>query len=514
MRLEDLQVELRPRSPWEAVELGIAMARRHARAVWLPWLLCSLPVFAAANAIAWWFDAVPWAALVLWWLKPVFDRVPLFVLSRAVFGATPSLRQALAAQGGWGWRALAGYLTWRRFGMARALYLPVDFLEGGAHVAARRRVIGGSVRSVGVLLTLACAHFEAALVFGALGLALLFVPFEFLSDSANALWSTFAHQPPKWVQVSWNGLAWMAASAIEPFYVAAGFGLYLNRRTQLEAWDVEIAFRRLRRRLETLAAPAVLACVLVLGWPAAAQATAAATAKAEQACDCDANDKVPAVPMERIFGAHYVDAQRFGAAVDRAYRDPLLAPRKREGTWVRRRPLAPRKEAANPAFALVGRVIGVIGEWGLWIVLGIAVLLLAKTAPRWWPWLREAVHPPREARPADIARVSLPELDALPRDIVGEARRRWQIGEPRQALALLYRAGVDSMIARTGATLVPGATEAECLRAARTLAAEEREVFARTVRVWQYAAYAERLPAEDEFDALLRQLAQRFGWAA
>ena len=30
---------------------------------------------------------------------------------------------------------------------------------------------------------------------------------------------------------------------IEPFYVAAGFGMYLNRRVELEAWDVEQEFR-------------------------------------------------------------------------------------------------------------------------------------------------------------------------------------------------------------------------------------------------------------------------------
>ena len=31
---------------------------------------------------------------------------------------------------------------------------------------------------------------------------------------------------------------------LEPFYVAAGFALYLNRRVDLEAWDVEQEFRR------------------------------------------------------------------------------------------------------------------------------------------------------------------------------------------------------------------------------------------------------------------------------
>ena len=33
----------------------------------------------------------------------------------------------------------------------------------------------------------------------------------------------------------------------EPVYVACGFTLYLNRRTALEAWDIELTFRRLRQ---------------------------------------------------------------------------------------------------------------------------------------------------------------------------------------------------------------------------------------------------------------------------
>ena len=31
---------------------------------------------------------------------------------------------------------------------------------------------------------------------------------------------------------------------VEPFYVAAGFAMYLNRRAELEAWDIEQKFRR------------------------------------------------------------------------------------------------------------------------------------------------------------------------------------------------------------------------------------------------------------------------------
>ena len=37
---------------------------------------------------------------------------------------------------------------------------------------------------------------------------------------------------------------------VEPCYVAAGFALYLNRRTALEGWDLEVALRRIGERMQ------------------------------------------------------------------------------------------------------------------------------------------------------------------------------------------------------------------------------------------------------------------------
>jgi len=42
----------------------------------------------------------------------------------------------------------------------------------------------------------------------------------------------------------------------------------------------------------------------------------------------------------------------------------------------------------------------------------------------------------------------------------------------------------------------------------------DRTAFARVVRVWQYAAYAGRLPADAEFDALAGSLREQFRWQA
>ena len=42
----------------------------------------------------------------------------------------------------------------------------------------------------------------------------------------------------------------VAACIVEPFYVACGFTLYLQRRTILEGWDIELRFRQLTERVE------------------------------------------------------------------------------------------------------------------------------------------------------------------------------------------------------------------------------------------------------------------------
>jgi hypothetical protein len=90
MRLELLSVALRPRDPWEAMDLGVALWRRHFGAILRPWLGLSLPVFVLAAALAWSIDALWLLGLLMWWLKPWFDRVPIYVLSRAVFGSVPA----------------------------------------------------------------------------------------------------------------------------------------------------------------------------------------------------------------------------------------------------------------------------------------------------------------------------------------------------------------------------------------------------------------------------------------
>ena len=529
VRLDQLTVHLRARSPWEAVELGTALVRRHAAAIWKPWLLLGLPLFALCNLAAWALDAMWLAALAMWWLKPAFDRIPLYVISRATFGSVPGLGETLRAQFSWGWKPLLHYLSWRRFGFARALYLPIELLEGdgGARLRERRRVLGGTVYGNAALLGATCLHFEAALNLGAIAGLMMFVPVDELPEAVRAGWALIGEQTPGWAALGFNAIAWLATSLIEPFYVGAGFGLYRNRRTQIEAWDVEIAFRRLRERLRVPAAnfALLLAVATMFAGPARAQDSdplprnaTAMQVQQDDATPAEGGKKNDAATPASVFGAQRVDPARFGQAVDRAYADPLLSGKRKQTTWTRRRGFeSPDSRPApdNSWMQAVARLFALIGEWGLWIIAGILLLVLLATAPRWWPWMRGGLRRRQGVDAAAVEVEALPLPDALPENVAAAARRLWREGRPRHALALLYRASVDSMCVRAGVVLPPGATESECLRASRRMPdADDRSLFARMVRLWQYAAYARRLPADDEFEALIGQLQQRYGWPA
>ncbi len=524
MRIESLTVALRPRTPWEAVELGSALVRRHAGAIWRPWLALTLPVLVLVNLLAWSIDTIWLAGLVMWWLKPVFDRVPMYVLSHAVFGDVPDTRRTLRAQRQWGVRWMPAYLTWRRLGPVRSLYLPVDMLEGGRGDDARqrRRALGAPVYGVGLMLTMMFAAFELVILLGALSLAMLFVPPEYLDDTARWAWNTLSSQPD-WLELTFNALAWLAVTMLEPFYVGAGFGLYLNRRTEIEGWDIEIVLRRLRARLGAALAPVLLLAVFA-AMPMAARAQDAPgddiadTRLKENADvgDTKKSDAKPQATLPRVFGK-LDDDRSLRDAVKQAYADPSLSPKRKTATWKPRDPAKPKQDKPLDYSGLrwLGEVVSFIGKFGLWLLFGALVLLLVLTSRHWLPWLRDGVA--REAREPDAVRhgPAGEAPGALPDDIPSAVRRLWQAQRERDALALLYRASVESMATRAQVALVPGATEAECLRAARKLPqAADREAFAQAVRTWQYAAYAHGLPSSEDFESLLATLAQRFGWTA
>ncbi|MFZ5722603.1 MAG: hypothetical protein ACOY33_02965 [Pseudomonadota bacterium] len=248
MRPDRLTVNLRPRSGFEAVDLGFALARRHARELWRIWLLLVLPAMIllalAEHAL---FGVLPsTTCMLLWWGKPLYDAVVLLVLSRAVFGDRLSARGTLAELRRVAGR-IAGSLTLRRLSLSRSFLLPAHLLEGqhGKARSDRIHLLREETTASARTLTMASGWLEVAALSGLLALLVWLTPELYRSQWFNDFLQPVGHLE----LLGWQ-LAYIAAvTLIEPFYVAAGFALYLNRRTLLEAWDIEVALKRVAARL-------------------------------------------------------------------------------------------------------------------------------------------------------------------------------------------------------------------------------------------------------------------------
>jgi len=239
MKIEAIAVHLRPRSMSEATDLGVRLVQANARSVWATFT----PVWAVVVLIALACGSItPWLpGLMVFCIKPWLDRTLLFVLSRAVFGTPTRLRDVWAAQHTVWWQQLLSTLTWHRLSPWRSYTQPARQLEGqrGAAGRTRRKQLLRGKQGAAFGMHSAFAQLESLLLIGLIVLAVWFVPdasqrslFESLSGLDSPLISML-------IAAAYAGVVLL----VEPFYVGAGFAMYLNRRVELEAWDIEQEFR-------------------------------------------------------------------------------------------------------------------------------------------------------------------------------------------------------------------------------------------------------------------------------
>jgi hypothetical protein len=252
MRIEALAVQLRPRSMPEAADLGVRLVQAHAASVWGSFVPAYLVVVGLALAT---LDLALWAPpVVIFWLKPWCDRTLLFSLSRAVFGQSTSRGDVWRQRRTVWLQHLVATLTVARLSPWRAYMQPVEQLEGlhGRALWSRRRLLLSGQHGRAGAVQWAFSNIELALLAGVLSMVQWFTP------------EGIDLKPLSWL---FGDSAAAAATAtvvyaaivllLEPYFVAAGFAMYLNRRVHLEAWDIEREFRRaLAERAQPGAVPA------------------------------------------------------------------------------------------------------------------------------------------------------------------------------------------------------------------------------------------------------------------
>jgi hypothetical protein len=459
----DIAIALRRRTPWEAMDLGLAMLHRWWRPVYAAHAAVFLPLAGLIIAAGWAFDLLWVSMLVIWWLEPLYDRVALHVLSRAVFGEVAPigfLKHPSQYLAGLPWA-----LTFGRFDLARSFNLPVRQLEGsrGREASARRGVLGRRTRSYAVWLTMVWVHFEAILVFSTGGLADLLLPAQAERSRGDdeAFWAglleALGRTAPEDVLV-YAAVIFL----LEPFFVAAGFALYLNRRTLLEGWDVEVALRRIGQ-----GAAAVL-CLATGLWLMPAPALA--------------QEKDPKQEITEV-----LKAKEFG------YERTVERWRPKPGPGEDRGDKKKDEKRGDGIFAL-GYALAKAAEVLLWIAAGALLAYALWWAARMMPRLRAPAAEPYRAPAALFGMNLAPET--LPADVGAAAAALAREGKLRDALSLLYRGALSELVHKRGIQLLVSHTEDEAVRLARL------PYFAVLVEVWLRCAYAQRAPAADEVERL------------
>jgi hypothetical protein len=240
MQIDALAIRLRPRTSMEAADLGVRLCQSAARSVYPLYFRVAIPIVIVAVAS---FEIADWLPmLAIWWLKPWLDRTILFALSRAVFSQDTTWRDLWASRRQVWFGQLPLALTLQRVSLWRALTQPVYQLEGGGFRSARRRArkLRRGTAGAAFLTTQAFSLCEIAIASAGISLVFWFAPVgrtpnisQFFDNEGNAALAIV------------TALAYATAVLfLEPFYVAAGFAQYLNRRAALEAWDIEQEFRR------------------------------------------------------------------------------------------------------------------------------------------------------------------------------------------------------------------------------------------------------------------------------
>lgn len=483
MQLEKLNIALAPGSAgWVALDLGFALGRHWFWRLFAAWAAVAVPVLLLSGLLL--MHSLWLAMLVLWWFKPAFEQLPLFVLSRAIFNEPPPARELRAVARRWIPRQLFANLTWRRFSASRSFNAPVAQLEELRSKARRARLQvlyeGHGART---WLTVAGAHFES-LFYG----SLLVVGYALVPEEL-ALRDTLIN-----TQMLVDGAQllcyFLAMALMAPFYVAAGFSLYLHRRAQLEAWDIELVFRRLGARVGGAAGARPVAGILVLGFALALGAVSIgprAEAAEGPVARSEARQAITEVLQDKDFGE-----------------------KKTVSSWRLKPGEAKKKADGEPPTwpALIAR----LGEILLWVLAAVLIVYVLFRLPEWLARLPRR-RAPRRVRPGPTVLFGMDvRAESLPDDVGAEALALAERGQVRAALGLLYRASLAVLMDRERIEFHESFTEGECLRlvqAARP--GPGAEFFRRLTGDWQRAAYGHLPPAPEAVRELCNAWSRHFG---
>ena len=441
----------------------------------------------------------------------MYEQLPLHFISRAIFQETMTKKQLARQSLKVAIRQLIANLTWRRFSFNRSYTAPVAQLEGlsGKKRWQRIRVLS-ETRNVGARLTVVCIHLEGVIYTSLLLLLWMLIPVEvdvvawFNKEQLLAALGT-------------NILYFIGVAVIAPFYVVSGFLLYLNRRTHLEGWDIELAFKRIRDRLTMRQSAAVAASLLLTFAVCTGSALYSHQVNADesesgemiapsssQSVADSSGDKASGTSSDRL-----VSKENAAKIIQEVLAHEDFGKKEKKKTWRIKERFVNDEPKSNSDvnlgfMASLIRLLADIGYFLMWAGLAALIIFVVYQFPRWKAALdlgSSGMRKKPEPKPEVMFGLEVTE-ESLPDNIPEEAWKLFLEQNPRQALSLLYRGSLSVLINEFGLILRDSDTEGECAEKVTQHHSRVSEFFNRLTNTWIYMAYGHLNPSENDMQYL------------
>lgn len=494
MQISNMTTHIRLRKPYEAIDLGFTLARHYFMQL-LPSWFSFLIIFGLLVWTLTPFEYIGFASLAIWWLKPLYDRILLHHFSHYLFGQKLSaadtfmaLPKLITNTG------LLGALTWRRLSWSRSYNLPIWQLEGlrGKERSQRQSLIYKQNESNAIFLTMICMNIEMVLVIALYGLLVFLDP----TDQAwGYLQEVFVGNFSHGVLEYWSTLLGfifylLVILIIEPFFIAAGFMLYLNRRTQLEAWDLDIQLRQIGERITKLTqgVSSVLLVVITASLFSAPQ---------------------PSFANDEYLSPERLTAEHSSEQIEQVMQSDELNQRSKTERWVYTGDMDD-VDVERDDSSEIGQLLASIVEHGLWIGIVIAILLAIIFRKQIMSLLIPLASKKQEEYQAPEILFGLDVRPAsLPSNPEEQARILWEAKQYREALSLLYRVALVRLTQEHELAIEHFHTEEDVLHlSTNKLTPAAQQHFTHLTRFWQRIAYGHSTPAHDAIDGLIQDWEQ------
>ncbi|NVJ49221.1 MAG: hypothetical protein HWE11_02465 [Gammaproteobacteria bacterium] len=509
MKLEAITAKVKPRSGWESIDLGFRMVQQHWLALYIIWLGITLPIFATAT---WLFtDHLFWVVFLFWWCKPIFETALLNYLARALFGEFPTFGSTLKTFHRYAFTQWFANLTWRRFSFTRSMDLPIAQLEGlsGSRRGRRIRTLHAFNSGAAVWLTILLFLLQIAFYFNIFGILFWLIPEvyidSFFTEIEDLLWAENSVS----AQLFQAYVMYLVFTFFAPFYVAGGFSIYINQRTILEAWDIELVFKKLAQRVTANKdyLSSISSSVLIILFSGTLVFFSPTSPAQEDPSNSDVSsysiseEKKREVKKEAqaiLNSPPFVNSTQdselifeidFDFSFDKDDEDKEEEPKARSTNT--------RDLGMGGAFVGLAQLFEVV----LWlVVIALVVWFVIKLIGR-QSFSRKKSKKLTE-RPEVLFGLDLNDTP-LPDDPAQQARKLWQSAEHRQALSLLLKAALVRLIDDHNCRFEDGYTELECARVVNhATESSVAQYFSELIAVWRMFAYAHQLPDSETFHFL------------